>query len=195
MTQTNSNTSWEKPRNKNFEKLTKQSGGRWKFLVGGVLLLGAIGYLVASSTMMGAQFFITVDEIVNDSAYLGEEVRISGAVIGDTIEQNTVFVSERQRNAITFTITHIPEEFDNLAEALNQSVSDPNSTRLDVYYEGPMPDLLQHEAQAILTGKLGDDGVFYATELLLKCPSRFEGEGSNQQLGEEHPGMAQINAG
>ena len=170
-----------------------------RFLIGGgtggVLILGAIAYLVVSSTLMGAQFFITVDEVVSDPSYIGQEVRISGAVIGDTIEQNTVFVSERQRNAITFTITHIPEEFDNLAEALHLSVSNPDATRLQIYYEGPMPDLLQHEAQAILTGALGEDGVFYANELLLKCPSRFEGDGSNQQLGEDHPGMAQIDAG
>jgi len=194
MTQNNGNN-WEKPTGKGLDQLTVKSGGRWKFMVGGVLILGAIAYLVVSSTLMGAQFFITVDEVVSDPSYIGQEVRISGAVIGDTIEQNTVFVSERQRNAITFTITHIPEEFDNLAEALHQSVSNPDATRLQIYYEGPMPDLLQHEAQAILTGALGEDGVFYANELLLKCPSRFEGDGSNQQLGEDHPGMAQIDAG
>ena len=43
------------------------------------------------------------------------------------------------------------------------------------------PDLLQHEAQAIMTGVVGEDGVFYATELLLKCPSRYE-EGVPEQV-------------
>jgi len=37
-----------------------------------------------------------------------------------------------------------------------------------VEYVGPKPDLLKDEAQAIVTGKLGEDGVFYADELLLK---------------------------
>ncbi len=37
-----------------------------------------------------------------------------------------------------------------------------------------MPDLLQNEAQAIMTGKIGEDGVFYASELLLKCPTKYE---------------------
>ncbi|PJF34338.1 MAG: cytochrome C biogenesis protein, partial [Candidatus Thermofonsia Clade 1 bacterium] len=27
---------------------------------------------------------------------------------------------------------------------------------------------------AIMTGKLGTDGVFYADELQLKCPSKYE---------------------
>jgi cytochrome c-type biogenesis protein CcmE len=39
---------------------------------------------------------------------------------------------------------------------------------------GPKPDLLRNEAQAIVTGKLNEDGVFYAEELLLKCPTRYE---------------------
>mgnify|MGYP003349956457 CR=1 FL=1 len=33
---------------------------------------------------------------------------------------------------------------------------------------------LRNEAQAIMTGKLGEDGVFYAEELLLKCPTKYE---------------------
>ena len=39
-----------------------------------------------------------------------------------------------------------------------------------------MPDLLRHEAQAIITGRMGDDGVFYADELLIKSPTRYEEE-------------------
>ena len=45
-----------------------------------------------------------------------------------------------------------------------------------VVYDEAMPDLLQHEAQAILTGAIDGDGLFTASELLLKCPSRFEEE-------------------
>jgi cytochrome c-type biogenesis protein CcmE len=48
-------------------------------------------------------------------------------------------------------------------------------TKIVVHVEGEvLPDLLTHEAQAIVTGELGADGVFYASELLLKCPSRYE---------------------
>jgi cytochrome c-type biogenesis protein CcmE len=66
-------------------------------------------------------------------------------------------------------------------------VNNQNAARLQIRYEGPVPDLLQHEAQAIMTGELGTDGVFYASELLLKCPSRFENGGSRETLGNEHP--------
>jgi cytochrome c-type biogenesis protein CcmE len=38
----------------------------------------------------------------------------------------------------------------------------------------PKPDLLRNEAQAIMTGRMGEDGAFHATELLLKCPTKYE---------------------
>jgi len=43
-----------------------------------------------------------------------------------------------------------------------------------VVYIGPKPDLLRDEAQAIMTGHMAADGIFYADELLLKCPTRYE---------------------
>ena len=154
------------------EKAKNGRSERWKFIVGGLILIGAIAYLMIAGTSSGARFFITVDEVVNNPEYIGETVRISGAVIGETIEYDT------ENLIIEFTIVNIPQEFDNLAVALHDAVEDPNASRVKVHIENEvMPDLLQHEAQAILTGELGEDGMFYASELLLKCPSRMEENG------------------
>ena len=57
---------------------------------------------------------------------------------------------------------------------LHAATVDPNRKRMDVVYVGPKPDLLRNEAQAIMTGKIGEDGVFHADELLLKCPTKYE---------------------
>jgi cytochrome c-type biogenesis protein CcmE len=61
-----------------------------------------------------------------------------------------------------------------LADALHAAVMDPSRERMTVVYIGPKPDLLRNEAQAIVTGHVGEDGVFYADELLLKCPTKYE---------------------
>jgi cytochrome c-type biogenesis protein CcmE len=145
-----------------------RSKERYKFLVGGVLMLAAVVYLILSSTTAGAQYFITVDELMNNPEYIGQTVRISGAVIGETIEYDS------ENILIDFTIAHIPRETDNLARSLYEAVHDTERARLAVHYTDVKPDLLQNEAQAILTGELRADGVFYANELLLKCPSRYE---------------------
>jgi cytochrome c-type biogenesis protein CcmE len=53
-------------------------------------------------------------------------------------------------------------------------------TPLRIVYKGPKPDLLQEHAQAIVEGHLGADGKFYADNLLLKCPTRYEEQFPNQ---------------
>ncbi len=105
---------------------------------------------------------------------LGRNLRVSGAVIGDTIQYAPETLSLR------FDIADIPgsnaaiEAQGGLAQVLHQAVLDPTRARLTVVYVGPRPDLLQNEAQAIVTGRLGEDGIFYADEVLLKCPTRYE---------------------
>jgi len=61
-----------------------------------------------------------------------------------------------------------------LEAVLHQAVKDPENPRMAVIYDGPNPDMLRVEAQAILTGTLDEDGVFMAEELLLKCPTKYE---------------------
>ncbi len=146
-----------------------------KFILGGMFILAAVIYLIASSTQASAEYFMTVDELKEKGgdAY-GKGLRLSGAVIGDTIQYDA------QTLTLTFEIAHVTgdnkeiEAMGGLAEALYQAVNDPSRQQVTIVYVGPKPDLLRNEAQAIVTGKLGEDGVFYAEELLLKCPTRYE---------------------
>ncbi|MDX1379038.1 MAG: cytochrome c maturation protein CcmE [Anaerolineales bacterium] len=146
-----------------------------KFVIGGFLILGAVVFLIWSSTAATSEYFLTVDELNEKSASVSDRnVRLSGAVIGDTIQYDAESLT------LTFEIAHVPgdqaliEDEGGLEEALHMAVMDPSRSRVTVQYEGPLPDLLRHEAQAIVTGKLGQDGVFYADELLLKCPTKYE---------------------
>lgn len=156
-------------------KVATNPANRTKFIVGGLLIFAAVVYLIVSSTQASAQYFLTVDEVFSKGdEILGKDLRISGAVVGESINYDP------ENLKITFEVAHIPGDNDEinamggLAAVLNAAVSDPNNKRLQVVYEGPKPDLLQNEAQAIMTGHLGDDGVFYADELLLKCPTKYE---------------------
>jgi cytochrome c-type biogenesis protein CcmE len=151
------------------------SASRAKFIVGGLLIVAAIIYLIISSTQASAQYFLTVDEVIaKGDSVRGRDLRISGAVIGDTIQYDA------QTLTLTFDVAHVPgdnkdiEAQGGLAEVLHQAVMDPGRARLRVVYEGVKPDLLRNEAQAIMTGRIGDDGVFHAEELLLKCPTKYE---------------------
>lgn len=152
-------------------------GGRLKFLIGGAVVLAAVVYLIISGTAAGARYFITVNDLTTSDDYVGQTVRISGAVLGDSIRYDT------ENLIIDFDIVHIADDLGDLAAALHNAVNDPNAARLPVHVEGQVkPDLLQHEAQAILTGTLDENGVFHASELLLKCPSRYNEAAPNQAV-------------
>ncbi len=149
--------------------------GRGKFIVGGLLILAAVVYLIISSTKANAEYFMTVNELqAKGNSMVGQNIRISGAVAGDTIQFNP------NTNALSFEIANVPGDNatitaqGGLAKVLHDAVIDPSRSRLTVVYNGPKPDLLRDEAQAIITGHLGTDGIFQAEELLLKCPTKYQ---------------------
>ena len=149
--------------------------GRGKFIVGGLLILAAVVYLIISSTKANAEYFMTVNELqAKGNSLVGQNIRISGAVAGDTIQFNP------NTNDLSFEIANVPGDNatiaaqGGLAKVLHDAVIDPSRSRLMVVYNGPKPDLLRDEAQAIITGHLGADGIFQAEELLLKCPTKYQ---------------------
>lgn len=156
-----------------------------KFVIAGLLIVAAIIFLIISSTKSSAQYFLTVDELAaKGSSMINRDIRISGAVIGDSIQYDSKTL------ILSFDIANVPgdnkviEAQGGLAAVLHAAVSDPNRRTLHVVYQGVKPDLLRHEAQAIMTGHLGEDGIFYADEILLKCPTKYEEE-LPQQVGNQ----------
>jgi cytochrome c-type biogenesis protein CcmE len=156
--------------------------GKTKFLIAGVLIVAAVVYLVISSTATTAHFFMTIQELqAMGQEAVGRKVTVSGAVLGDTI------VYDASVPRVTFAIVQVPgdpkevERAGGLAKVLHDAVGNSTAPRLEISYKGVKPDLLQHEAQAIMRGHLGDDGRFYADEVLLKCPTRYQAEVPAQQ--------------
>lgn len=155
--------------------------GRTKFIVGGLLILAAVVYLIASSTQANAEYFMTIDELKSKGTEIvGKNLRVSGAVVGDTIQYDPKTLT------LSFEVANVPgdnKEIDaqgGLAAVLHAAVIDPARSRVKVIYSGPKPDLLKDEAQAIMTGHLDSDGLFHADELLLKCPTKYQDAVPNQ---------------
>jgi cytochrome c-type biogenesis protein CcmE len=168
-------TTWEKTATSARPKTAISN--RLKFGFFSALLLSAISFLLISGTINGGRYFITVESMLARTDLTGKTVKVSGAVIGDTIK------FDQATNTITFTManvtddTHVLEQQGGLAKVLHAAVNNPDAKRVEVVVRNqPMPDLLRNEAQAIVTGKLGADGLFYADELNLKCPSKYEGD-------------------
>jgi cytochrome c-type biogenesis protein CcmE len=156
--------------------------GKTKFVIAGVLIVAAVAYLLISSTASTAHYFMTIQELqAMGQQAVGRKLTVSGAVLGDTIVYDTSIPR------VTFTIVEVPgdpkevERAGGLAKVLHDAVNSPTAQRLEISYKGVKPDLLRDEAQAILRGQLKEDGRFYADEVLLKCPTRYQAEVPAQQ--------------
>ena len=139
------------------------------------MLLAAVAYLVITGVTSNQQYYMTVKELKSRQSELvgHSNIRIIGAVVGDTIQYDG--------HTLSFEVVHLPDtaaeitDEGGLAKVLHDAVANSDGTRLKiVLVDQPKPDLLKNEAQAIITGKLGEDGVFYANELLLKCPTKYQ---------------------
>lgn len=152
-------------------------GVRLKFYIGGLVIIAAVVFLIFSSTMANSAYFITVEDVLDEkNNYVDISVKLSGAIVGETIQYDPNAFN------LIFEIAHIPnsnaeiEHLGGLNQVLCDAVSDPMRSRILVIYNGIKPDLLADKVQAIITGHLGNDGIFYASEILLKCPTRYEEE-------------------
>ena len=133
------------------ELATRRSSGNLKFIIGGLLLIGAVFFLIFQATVSTGAYYMTVSEVNSAGASLvGERVRVSGAVVEGSENWNA------QEITLRFSIT------------------DESGAVLPVVFFGPRKDNFQRAAEAIAEGEVLADGSFQANDLLLKCPSRYE---------------------
>jgi len=132
----------------------RRSAKQAKFLAGGAVVILIIAYLIFSSMQGATAAYLTVRE-VKAAAPSDRLVRVSGTVVGDTIDWDA-------HNVV-----------------LRFELAD-DTGRLLVVYKGVRPDMLRDGATATAEGKMGPDGTFQATQILLKCPSKYEEKATEQ---------------
>lgn len=183
-------TSWQKS-DALAQQLKTGSSQRRMYMIAGVALIGVVAFLIVNGTIFGGRYYMTVDELVDDPEFVGKSVRISAAVDGNMIEGESDYSFDSETHDLVFWVANISNDSEDIragggiAKVLYDAVNDPTATRLMVVVEdAEVPELLQHEAQAILEGELGADGIFYATSLQLKCPTKYNDD-NPERVAEE----------
>jgi cytochrome c-type biogenesis protein CcmE len=126
-----------------------------KLLIGGIVIVIAIGYMIVSAAQESAAYYLTVQEIKAQGPS-ERNVRVAGSVIGESI---------------VWEARDLRLEFD---------ISDESGT-LPAIYSGSRPDMFNDGAEAVLEGRYTSEGVFEARTIMLKCPSKYEMADQNQE--------------
>jgi cytochrome c-type biogenesis protein CcmE len=122
-------------------------GGHMKFIIGGVIIVMVIGWLIYSNVQGAVAQYLTIEELMTQGPS-DRIVRVSGLVVGETIDWD-------------------PQQLTLEFEIADEGGSVP------VTFKGVRPDMFQDGAQAVVEGRYAASGVFQATDLLLKCPSKY----------------------
>ncbi len=121
------------------------------------ILVGALGYLFASSLNDNMQYFKHVDDVIaNPQPLMGITLRLAG-----TVEKNSIL---QKPDTLQYRF-HLER----------------NGKKMEVRYEGIVPDTFKDEAQVIAVGKLNGTEYFQANEIIAKCPSKYEADAKAQK--------------
>jgi cytochrome c-type biogenesis protein CcmE len=134
-----------------------------KVILTGVLLLGGGGFLVYSS-LDDAQYYEMVDKVAaHPEKYVDKDLKLHGFVLPGSIKD------EGTQNG------HMIRSF----------VLEKDGAKISVRYDGVKVDNLKDRAEVVAQGQLlrnGDALEFHASELMAKCPSKYQGASSNKDM-------------
>jgi len=124
-----------------------------KFTIGAVLIVGSVGWLMASGIKQTGQYFLTPSElsqkVAADPSFYDVGMKVGARVVPGSVT----------REVATQTLTF------RIADA---------SASYPVTFHGLPPDTFTDSVEVVVEGRLQKDGLIHATNVLAKCGSRYE---------------------
>ena len=125
---------------------------RFALIAAGIVVLCAAAAFVLNAFQSNLVFFFTPTQVSNGEAPKGRTFRAGGMVKeGSLVRDNA---ATGGGNTVRFVITDTVHE-------------------MPVTYVGLLPDLFKEGKGVVAQGKLGDDGVFVASEVLAKHDENY----------------------
>ena len=119
-----------------------------KYIIGGSILVLAVGYLLYLSLGSSVSYYVTVSEFMGrDSELRNTNIRIAGKIV-ESIHWDT------QNLELKFTISE-------------------GGNTLPVVYQGAKPSGFKAGSNVLVEGKYQADRIFHATQLIMQCPSKY----------------------
>lgn len=140
-----------------------------KFIAGFVVILGCLLYLIVSGFQKTAMYYFTVSELdAREASFVGKQIKLAGKVVPGSIQKDEQTMAIRFR--VWEPVAGHPGTY---------------SKPWKVYYKGVVPDTFKDNAEVVMEGTPHQNGVFEATTLLAKCPSKYKGK-SFEEMKKEH---------
>jgi cytochrome c-type biogenesis protein CcmE len=120
-----------------------------KFLIGGIIIIIAIGFLAVTGFLDSNRYYYTVSEAAAlGSEIYGRDVKVNGTVEADSVKSDVISLT------LTFTVFE-------------------GNDRIPVVFHGVAPDNFKLDADVVVEGEMDPAGVLQADNILTKCPSKY----------------------
>ena len=130
------------------------------------LIGGSLTYLLSTSLSDEIEYFHPADVVIKKGPELeGKRFRMGGYVLKDSIFQ--------KKGALEY-------QFDVRPIYERMTYPEVKDKTVTVRYTGLVPDTFKDDSEVIVTGTLQAGAQFTATDLLAKCPSKYEAEDKNK---------------
>jgi len=137
-----------------------------RIIIGIVVIVGLVGYLSFIGFEEGRSYYLTCDEVAERLDEVATtNIRLAGNVVEGSIRKDgDILVFELEYEGATFPVRYVG---------------------LD-----PVPDTFKDGVQAVVDGRLNDDGVFEGRKIQAKCASKYEAEYGDEPApeGSKKPG-------
>ena len=121
-------------------------------VIGAIVVVAALGALLYLSFGSSVTYYVTASELLAEgSDRYDTNVRVTGNVGNGSIDWNPHDLLLR------FTL-------------------EEGGASLPIVYEGLKPDAFIAGAEVLAEGKYNSDGIFRASNLMMKCPSKYSSE-------------------
>ncbi len=128
-----------------------------KFIAGFAVIVACLILLVVTSSQKMGMYYLTVSELeARETEFADKRIKLAGKVTPGSIRKSPDRTVEFQ-----------------IWEPVGEEAF---SAKRSVVYSGIVPDTFRDEADVVLEGKVGPNGLFRADNLLAKCPSKYEGQ-------------------
>ena len=126
----------------------KRRHNRIAFIVAGLAGLGVAAALVLSAFQNNLVFFFSPSQVAAKEAPVNKTFRVGGLVENGTLKRDNDGLTVR------FTVTDTAKS-------------------IPVIYKGILPDLFKEGKGCVAQGRIGDDGIFYADQVLAKHDENY----------------------
>ncbi len=149
---------------------------KFRFVLGAGLIVAAVAYLIVAAVQSTAEYYLTVNQVnARGTKLVGQNLRVGGSVKPGTVswDPKTLtlkFAIVQPHAPGKAAVTRVAQS--NIGNAAVDP--DPAPSFFVTCVGEPKPDMFAPGRDVIVQGRLESGGKIEATQVLTKCPSKYQ---------------------